>query len=431
MYNSIMKTVAMEAIDFQRDNFGKQLEDVLSELQKEKVTNKTNGSDYKAGKKIEQLIYQRFGLKINCRFETNSGPAILPPHVDKNHIFFSGFDREIISNYDMSKAIKELEGSDKITNINIAKAKVSGAYSTLENIIFLPLWFINTDKFSLSERAAIILHELGHAFTFLEYMGKFSKMNEMLQIVTSDAFKTATIKEKEIVVIKANSEDILDKDILDKLSNTNNKTQRTVVLLKYLLDPEHSAIGNLNYSATMCESLADNFAARFGYGKDLVIALDKLTNSYPDKSSFIRAMAIFNEILLYVATVLLFFSPSGVLVIADFLSICNLLNSGEANEDYSYDRLRVRYLRVREQIVQSMKSEDIPKEIIDRNVEDLKIIDQAISKVKDFNNLTSIVFNYVFAKHRNALEDVKRQRLLEEIASNDLFIKAAQLRTSV
>ena len=93
-----------------------------------------------------------------------------------------------------------------------------------------------------------------------------------------------------------------------------------------------------------------------------------------------------------------------------------------------YDKLKIRYKRVREQLISRLKVKSLAPELVKNILEDLKVLDKIIDQTGEFSSILNVVGNIIYPSNWVLSSRKNAQRLLEELASNDLFIKAAQLR---
>lgn len=93
-----------------------------------------------------------------------------------------------------------------------------------------------------------------------------------------------------------------------------------------------------------------------------------------------------------------------------------------------YDKLKIRYKRVREQLISRLKVKSLAPELVKNILEDLKVLDKIIEQTGEFSSILNVVGNIIYPSNWVLSSRKNAQRLLEELASNDLFIKAAQLR---
>jgi len=94
-----------------------------------------------------------------------------------------------------------------------------------------------------------------------------------------------------------------------------------------------------------------------------------------------------------------------------------------------YDDLKDRYKRVRMQYIDVLKYGDIPAENKKRAIDAIKQLDEIIDRTRNFKTLKTIVSNWIFTKNRNTKADIELQKMLEQLAHNDLFLKSSELST--
>jgi hypothetical protein len=230
----------------------------------------------------------------------------------------------------------------------------------------------------------------------------------------------------------------LRREELDKLMSSE-KTIASYHWFKFVIDTAGTGVGsqleNGSYNRTSFEQMADNFASRFGYGRYLTIALDKLTKAgwSPEKYRgawvFFQVMSILFFALM--VTCLAVALTSGFLIYA-FLSAIVLMSvingSGESGRNYTYDKLKIRYVRIRNDLIQSLKGSKLDTKQTKIIVDNIYVIDSIIKSTNEFNTLLDGFLNIISSSDRNSGRSIREEQLLEELASNSLFIKAAELR---
>jgi hypothetical protein len=441
---------AAESIDFQRDGFGEKLETIVAKMRSELGTYKFTGEHMEAKVQgaileLQEAIAARFGLNINILLNYASiGPGGPMIAFDKamyngNHVFFNEGLREVIATRrDLSDVmlIQKLRDTmaqkREVGGVDTVLARISGHYSKLPFDLYMPKVMLEGNRFSDREFVGILLHEIGHGFTLLEYMNRYAAMNEMLAYIVSENFVHVDIKTKEHVAAYICRDGDKDKELMDSLQSSSGQV-RALVSLKRFAEKRTSALGTLNYDTTMCESLADNFSARFGYARDVVTGLDKIYDGgTPETGPLGRAKSICMAIGWYaltVASVVFFAVNPAITVIMVYMTVSYWVGvGGEAKFDYGYDRLKVRYQRMREQMIQSLKGMEGNKEYVKEITKQIADIDAIIDRTVIHNTWAQRVHNLLFSKNKIAMDENGRQRLLEEIASSDLYLKAAQLR---
>lgn len=443
-------TLSMEMIDFQNDDFGIKIEQQFAE-----IINKWSNKTYKQRdlkdcveiKKIIQLTEDRTGLKISISIWAGMLAGVVPLYTSKNHIFVDKFWRSQ-GGYDIpdqAKFIKSI-GQEK-GYVDLQKARVSGFYSTYTNKIYLYLpGLIDNNKLTPAEMAAVYLHELGHAYEACEYASRWSSTNQVLANITQEILKNKNKADKAYIYreLKTINDKITDGDVQDIV---DGKTVAGPLLFGSLFSEVGHQLRNGKYDQTSFEMLADNFATRFGYGRALVTALDKVTASGYEKSwksySLLWFMHTFLAVVFggtVIALTMFILSAPGLL--ATVVSFIGLLIyglyfyliavlSGESFKDYTYDQLKIRYKRIRNQLVEMLKETDLSAEEIQPILADIYTIDNSINSTLTYKHPLTGIMNLINPADNRASKSIQAQQLMEELAHSDLFLKSAQLRAGV
>ena len=441
VFNRPRNIISLEMIDYQDDKFGIKMEAILTELhQKMKDRIYKGNKDVRDSVELKQLkdvIFHRLGIKV--KIITNSIlAAVLPFYPTTHHIFLHEFWRGNVDIPDQDKLIKE--ANNKVGFVDLKKAQLGGVFSDYENTLYMnfsELFF----QFNLTvqETVAVMLHELGHVFVACEYSDRLNTNNQILAQIAKDLSKNK--KEKNVSYIFKNlkhiNEEITEGDV-DKIVN-GTKIVAGYAWFKVVMGSVNQQLKESKYDQTSFEQLADNFAARFQYGRPLITGLDKITIEYlsPER---VRGARIFSMLMnaisfLYmtagiVGTVVTGMFPLTLLLL--FFLWLILLMSGEKNKDYTYDELRIRYARIRNEYVGMIKHMNLADEDIKSQVKEIldniQVIDGIVEDVEQYKTIFNILGNLFFKSNRDAASSIKEQQLLESLAFNDVFIKSAQLQ---
>jgi hypothetical protein len=103
--------------------------------------------------------------------------------------------------------------------------------------------------------------------------------------------------------------------------------------------------------------------------------------------------------------------------------------SGDYTRDMTYDDLLFRYRRIRLDIIQQLKNKYYTDENSEKLIEDIKDIDATIVKVKPFSGLYRPMMNILIPINYKAKKEIQYQQMVEFLASSDLFVKAAELKS--
>lgn len=438
-------TPAMESIDFQTDNFGSQLEAIFYNIEDFIQSKRSNSIEYlrllvnnsEFPKILSDTIFKRLGIKVKVKFNTTSSGCIMPFFINENHVLLKKMWRGEISRSlsDQRKLLKTL--NSKNGTIDLKNAVVSGIFSEYEHDLWIDVvGHLLNEKSTIPEIVAILLHELGHAFTYYEYANRLEETNQVLASL-SDELRGQNNVEKKKVIFKEISKNLgLKENTLDELAEEKNQTILGLKLFKEFVGSVRSQLPNGKYNETASEQLADNFAARFGYGRHLVTALQRLyknanidhDDAYVRKSYFLEI--IFVHLQALISLICLFL---GIVTITTFYSIALwvilFVVSKEDSLDMTYDQLKIRYKRVRQQYIEMINKLYLDKDKLRQVVDDVHFLDEIVQKTAIHRTLMTRLSNFVFSSGQRARDDIELQYLLEDLTHSDLFLKSAELST--
>lgn len=426
-----------ERIDHQNDDFGKRLEALVAQLAEDIRTNgweKKNLNDYPIVKKIERLIFLRLGITV-CIVTNSHMAAIMPFYSNKNHIFLNNYLRGNINLRDQNKILATFK--EKTGWVDTKAAKVGGLFSEYKHSMYINFGeMISSLDLTPAEIVGAMLHELGHAFEACYYADRSDTTNQVL----SSIFRAITDPEANTKVeyIFKEVEKITDRVTKEEIDNILHgpRVVAGVAWFKAVVKIVQSQTKNDKYNETAFEEAADSFAGRFGYGAQLTLTLEKIhaDGLYKRNSVLVFAyMMDFAVIGLYAGIILAAISVGSVplLVMAAVSNLAMLSMSGEDSLDYTYDTLKNRYKRIRQDTVDRLKDNTLSKEEIKNVLESVYAMDEAIKTTNEYRSVYSRVANLVFSSSRDALENINAQQLMETLASNELFVNAAELKQHV
>jgi hypothetical protein len=225
--------------------------------------------------------------------------------------------------------------------------------------------------------------------------------------------------------------------VLQELLETNSKDTTLVVVLGHIenKNKEQSVLGNTTYDVTTFEAMADNFAARLGLGRELVSGLEKLfkTMGAAEFSLTTRVMLTFfdavtlGSIVVSTLTLTTGGAISGFFLVLNIFSIWSRLDGRDHNN--IYDKLSTRFKRIQEQVTIYLKDNKLPPKDVKNALQTLDNIEKTISEVSEYKGILPAIFNLLDPASIKVNSAIDIQKKLESIAANELYIKAAQLRT--
>lgn len=448
--------IANEAIDFQTTMFGKELEGVFAGM-KNKYTKFADMANSDEVKIFESIIKRYTNLNVTFRISDKGNAANrsiinLISDINIKDIFKDNFD--YVKDYLLDKdskdkiftLIRHLAESSERNKIDLKNNKVYGYFKKVPTIVNVNFDFINNDKFTPGMLAAFVLHEVGHTFTALEFLGNTIFVNQFLTMASAGlSSRNPEVRE---YVFKELDRVISDEEYVEALKELTDSNAITGVLLKALhvsnlRDNRFSIFNTSDFDNNYGEALADTYAARVGYGRELIEGLHQMDILYKDPSQSIyerltnkalEKVYILTQVSIGLTAIATFGSfpilntiiiplSLGMFVnkIEQFTTKNKILDSG--GYDIAVDRVK----RVKNQIVTQLKY-DLDPVLANKILEDLKVIEKIIATYKPYNTIFNRVADFIYkssgSKYRNA---IKLQQDLELLVANDLFIKATQL----
>lgn len=379
---------------------------------------------------LTKLVFELTGMKVRFSvFESMSIDAfVLIPAMRAGHSWFASPTPQKWESWEALKKLEEV--GDMIEGeVNLKTGRVSGVFSEIDiDVVFATGWF----KLDLTpmERVAILLHELGHPFTYLEYLAESTRTNYALAAIKEGFAQT----EDRTVRIRLVNQ--LEKTLNVKLSDHNGLVTTPdpgvveVIVVTAVVDRVRSEMGNPTYDNFAMESLADQYASRMGVGAELVTALAKI-----DKASFGRSTAS-TAILFgyeYFATMYqalprmllttLAFSLSGPLAIATALG--SLLYG--KRDLGKYEDLPARLAAIERDMIGRLRQGSVPKSKVEQLIRDLRATRQIIDATKTEETVVSRIVTFFSLRARSQRNAVAAQRELEKLGRSRLFVTAAEI----
>lgn len=434
--------LALEMIHIQDGQFGHRLNAEIS-----KLTNKISSSEIATQsdvassqevKNLQQMIFDRIGMKVTLL--TNSMlAAVLPYYSNKHHIFLHDMLRGNISIKEQNKALEKALGKSGF--VDNASVKLGGIFSEYDHKVFMNFMdLVKRYKCTSSEITGILLHELGHAFSACEYSDRMESTNLIIQDVCT---RIATDKEntKQSYIYQEITK--IDKTVTEKeIDNLVNGSRIVAgytwykVVVEGTRQASKSQMYQAKYDQTAFEQVADNFATRFGYGRELISGLEKIIDSGGvEKSATVGTINTLIEIACTVIIVGAIIGSAGAGFVAApvFYSLLLglvLYGSGENVRDYTYDELKIRYKRIRNEFINMLKQANLSKAETQMLIDNVAFTDNMINSTIQYESVYRKLSNLLLPGNRDAKNSIKEQQFLEEMIHNDLFLKSAQLQVA-
>lgn len=436
-----------ESIAFQKnDSFGPQLEAVVSKY-KDLVDAGANQKAIRAAKELkvelEAVIFRRLGLSVSLitdGYLAATIPNVFIPHnpmiQDVAREFFEVWGKGA------QDKLEKLKNNTIVGTVNTETATVSGWFSQQKAPLFVNFKALfSSYGLTVPQVVAVILHELGHDFNAVIFSANINTTNQIVadiarHITSSDRGGDVNYIYAKLKLIDRKA----SKDIAEALAS-GNRVVLSVGTFRLLNLITQSVMNNHVYDRTSFEATSDQFVSRFGYGAFLFQALEALqrdSSEYEQSKAAFAASAIalfmFGWLAWVYALVALFGPvllkiPFGLLSYG-FGKLCLIVLDANSvsGSDRTYDNLRDRYMRIRLQLVEMIKDPDIDRAAKTTLLEEIKLLDIAISQKKVFDNPITKMLLLVSSKDQRAEANIKLQRDIESLLANEMFVAANELQ---
>lgn len=426
MSKKLMEGVSLESIKFQSGILFQELT-MLYQAARDAGLKETYMSDADEIKAIGRCIKHHTGLNVSIQV-MDGGPAVMIPHVDKNHPFIQEWMREYFSDNDVYHQMKKAGGIVK-GSVDLNTARVSGIFSEIASDIMMPYdWIMGHNGTTAEENAAVTLHEVGHLFTYYEFINRTTTTNQVLAALSRGYAEADSIDKRTSLLITAKKALQLKDDGIAELAQSSNAEVVTSVILSNVVEKSRSELGVNIYDMNSWEYLADEFAARHQCGKHLITALDKIYKQFGHMSYRSKSKYVFMEALKVTAVILGLISTPIVGGFALLTAFFGLIMISTDSDAVIYDEPEARMRRIKQQIIQAMKDKRLSKDDIKRMEEDLRTIDNIMESVKDKRQWLGIMYDFLSPTGRKNRNSILLQKELETLANNELFAKAAQFK---
>lgn len=412
---------ALEAIDYQNDLFFQELTALVKE------TRNLSKAEFQKPETME-----RYAKLANY-------------YTDGKILFVGDAKRFFALWFDMRKATNDLSAVDLISQknkedeihdivsnkkylvdggVDLKTGRLKGDFRYLPCVIGLPqVWFAST-TFTDEELAAFILHEIGHHLSFMEYVQRTTIANFALLEITNKWRKASGSSDRRQILITVKDYlRLTDADIrsLEEISSTEGVS---VAVMTAYMNRLQSVTGNNIYDLNCFEFLADQYAQRLGAGLALSVGLEKMERL----SIFARERSADLGLAVAKYSLMLGISMANPIFFAILVMGLNSALAVYGDTAPAYDRPVNRLRRIRQQMIASLKSDQTPDELKAQLREEIEKFDQAITLGEERESVFRFVLNKLSPISRKRFSQEKLAKELEQMANNDLFLKAYDLK---
>jgi len=317
--------------------------------------------------------------------------------------------------------------------IDLHKARITGLPKEYKLMILTDLeLMINSIKLTARELVAVLLHEIGHGFTHLEYSYRGYTVTNVLVDTLKDNLLKKNKSTKETIYLTY--KELGGKEDISK-DNVTVATIKLMVLLKesFVLKDTESA-----HSYSDSEQLADQFSGRFGLSAELASGLDKVTEKFKISNNPALLLPLL-LMFIYVMLILTFMvGPVGAVIII-FMSIIYtividaIVSMGNSNVKLTYDDMKQRVQRQLNEQIRQLRLLDLDKKETKAAIERIELIKDIVDKYKKpsvgpVDRIVRFITSPVSSKYVNYKE---MEQLIENLSENELHVSGRKLKTLV
>ena len=441
LVKSLVTTNRAEALQFQTKNpFGRKSEEIISRIMAKVQDGYTAFEVQKLQEvtDLQKLIQTSLGMNMFI-VTTGSLAAVIPLYLLDSHIYKHKSLRK-------GAWIREqdvLAEKDQVGYVDDSDGSVGGIFSAYRCTLYLNFnAMVDRFQFSPEVIVGVMLHELGHYYDGCKTIAQRDRQNAVFREALS---KLNTDNEGERIKVAykvAKDLKLEQKDLMD-LTNPNPVVfgmAAQKVITSYVAQQQEDG----SYDRTSFETMADVYAARFGYSRQVVEGLSKLTKSqiFINYQFTMTLLAFENAMKATRALVVLLFSRYGLLsnmpltyITSFILAIATsayilytfVKTSGESGKDFTYDDLSHRFRRLRAEMIAQVKDRQFTKADAEGILISLNYMSECMDEFKLRRGPIDMLFNILNPKDRRAYNAVERQRAIEELYSNPMVIKSLEL----
>lgn len=382
------------------------------------------GPDLLNKKGLDKVIQKHTGL--NMKVFIDNAPYVnawvYPPYLDANHAVLAGdkFARDDwwLLQYISDQANKAFGKAETIFGaVDREKSRVSGDFTKIECPLHITRGMILHKDVTPEMMTTAILHEIGHVFTYFEFLGRVTTFNGALQAASEAFFKCETREDRLKVVRDVGDKFGVDNDDREVLMGSRNKDAFATVLARGYVIDRKSGLGSSIYDITLWESLSDQFSMRHGSGVDGVKMMDILYRDGMHSSYMSNLGHIIFTLFKVIMFVCLTFFTFGLTLLLLFINPAEKI----------YDEPRARMQRMRNDFVSGLKSPMLSKEEKAKIAEDVKEIDSIMKDLDDKRGLIELFYTACLPEGRRQFSQMRFQQEVEKLVTNDLLVSATRL----
>lgn len=431
-------TLAVEAIDLQvNSKLAKGLYDKFYALRGHPNLNQTHVDQ----QNFSKLIMDETGLDIGMTIGGGAEACIYTPWINQGNPMSNNDDRawvrklkdKLMGNVDADRLFEKRNFIDG--TVDLKHSRVSGDFSTVRMEIIIGNTFVyKYSKLSVEEIVAIVLHEIGHAFVYMEMLARFTRTNYVM-IEGVNRLLTANTKEQRLILLKQIEDSYgVPIDNIDEYSEKKRTEDSYRATIIYLATKESIKELDVNvYDARSYEQLADQFSTRHGYGKHLATGLVKIHMDFVSQFTLPPVLYFFFQLVKFLMFIgLIFYLVTAPVHLAVrvvpyiFTRLVGVILAGSPLRD-TYDPLPLRIDKIKQQFNEQLKNTKLPVKDRQELLSSIDAINGLLTEVYNNRDWYTLVYTYIIPAGITSTRLITVQQKMELMYNNPLFEAAARL----
>lgn len=417
--------LAQQLFEPSLENMQQQKPDFFNELTVIFERNKRKDlSDREAEMKVSECIKKYTGLTMAttfARMDPMINAWIESTPFDQAHIFWD----EYLQQFDEFTGVmkKPLNGAKGY--IDTVNGRVDGIFSDYINKLTITGGTFRA--MTPEQLAAVTLHEVGHAYTFVYYLGHVAISNLVVTQAVRKALKVTDLAERTKIIKQA--ADYLDISPYEYIQEGDiglgpefsNELRAETLMLNAYRNRHKSSTGTDIYDIRSCEQLADQFAVRHGAGYALAQTLDKLEGR-DGAGPRSRASVWFERLF---AAFGIFFAGVATFGILPLLFLWGILGLPQSKE---YDDVHYRLRLIKQNMIDRLRTATMDPEERKSMIRQIEKAEQLEKNNKEpAGSVTRLIMQALSKSRAREMETEKLQKYLEDMVFSRLFVTHAKL----
>jgi hypothetical protein len=432
------KQVANELISFQSRDFATQLIDLVRVLYNESRTG-SSAERHVNREKIEKLILEYTGVNIELILDTENPPCCIPLLGNSNHVLNTLQEAGVYHVQEREFADLVKSNPAKVGTFNPSTGKVGGIYSKLKAPVYMG-WEYCRDYLSPEEFAAVLMHEIGHCSLAYQFMFRTFRASQLLASLhhVKTGRDTSVTYEEAITLLGKD----LTKNPQEFQALLTIEDEKAIAQIVYTRSwcQLGSDFGDYSVTGPNFEALSDNFAIRWGLGSHLATGLYTIMGDASlgaTSRTGVTVSYIINTLGIVVTGFVLGIWGTGAvvpaLIITALFCVAVTYGSGRADgigvqQANVYDTPLVRFQRIREGMLQQLKTLKITPELRRTILDEIKLIESFTKNRTEVGSLFSDIAR-LFPSNWKAEVAFNLERNLESLTQNSLFVDAHKIES--